>query len=195
MNVRDHGKPGLLAHARERGETFVETWAAGGARVGTVRFVEAGFVDDATGDALGQPREVFTDAEIQRVGLENAGTGNEKERIAGKAGHAASVRGLDEWPLLRLTFVPARRLCCGGDKSSEQRMRPRRPRLQFRMELAADEPGVRLQLDDLDELPVWREATQPHAVLNEELAVPIRNFITMAVTLAHLGYTIDLGGA
>jgi hypothetical protein len=35
------------------------------------------------------------------------------------------------------------------------------------MKLAADEPGMRRQLDDLDELAVGRKAAEPKSVLHE----------------------------
>ena len=82
-----------------------------------------------------------------------------------------------------------------GDEPGEQRMRARGPRLQLGMELAADEPRMIRQLDDLDELAVGREAAQLHAVLDEQLAVLVRDFITMAMALAHLRLAVDLGGA
>src|SRR6266576_5902703 len=39
----------------------------------------------------------------------------------------------------------------GADELAEQRRRPRRPRLELRMELAGDEPGMVRQLDHLDQ--------------------------------------------
>ena len=45
----------------------------------------------------------------------------------------------------------ARALERGADEVAEERRRSRRPRLELRMELARDEPGMIGQLDDLDE--------------------------------------------
>src|SRR6266550_8390519 len=42
-------------------------------------------------------------------------------------------------------------LQCRTDKAREQRVRAHRPRLQFGMELAADEPRMVRQLDHFDE--------------------------------------------
>src|SRR5581483_4968186 len=83
----------------------------------------------------------------------------------------------------------------GGDESGEERMRARRPRLQLGVELAAEEPRMVRELDDLDELAVGREAAQAHAVLDEQLAILIRDLITVPVALAHLRRAVDLRGA
>src|SRR6059058_3155187 len=72
----------------------------------------------------------------------------------GKRAISALVGCFDERPFFRLTVATASRLGCRSDESGEERMRPRRPRLELGVELTADEPRVRLQLDDLDELAV-----------------------------------------
>src|SRR6476646_586356 len=113
----------------------------------------------------------------------------------GKRTIAASVRGFDERPFSRSTLAAAARLCGSGDEAGEERMRPRRPRLQLGVELAANEPGMRDELDDLDQLAVRREAAQSHSVLHEEVAIAIRDFITMTVSFAHLRNPIHLGRA
>src|SRR5690242_1143762 len=118
-----------------------------------------------------------------------------KSASEGKRAISSSVRGLDEGPLLRLAFPTPSRIRRGGDESREKRMWPRGARLELGVELAADEPGVVLELNDLDELPVRREAAQPHPVLHEEVAIAIRDLVTMPVPLAHLGHAVDLGGA
>src|SRR3954462_2364775 len=82
--------------------------------------------------------------------------------LLGKRAIAASVCGFDERPLFRLTVATTRRLGSSGDKSREERMRTSGPRLKLRMELTANEPRVRLELDDLDELAVRRESAQSH---------------------------------
>ena len=74
-------------------------------------------------------------------------------------------------------------------------MRARGSRLQFGVELASDEPWMIRQLHDLDELTVGRKPTQLHAVLRKQIAICIRNLISMAVTLADFWLAIDLGGA
>src|SRR5687767_12433807 len=79
------------------------------------------------------------------------------------------------------------------DESGEQRMRPRGPRLQLGMELAADVPRMRLQLDDLDEGAVRRQSAQVQAVLDELVAVLVVHFVTVAVSLAHLRRSVDPG--
>jgi hypothetical protein len=49
----------------------------------------------------------------------------------------------------------------GGDEIREQRMRIERLRLQFRMILHADEPGMTRQLDDFRQDSVRRHAAKP----------------------------------
>src|SRR5438477_8494851 len=68
---------------------------------------------------------------------------------------AASVCCFDQRALPGSAFASATGLGGGGDEAGEQRMRTRGARLQLGMELTANEPRMRLQLDDLDELSVW----------------------------------------
>src|SRR5689334_17135402 len=72
----------------------------------------------------------------------------------GKRTIAASVCRFDEWAFSRSAFPTAARLRGGGDEAGEEGMRSRRTRLQLGMELAADEPRMRVQLDDLDKLAI-----------------------------------------
>src|SRR3954470_3329973 len=111
-----------------------------------------------------------------------------KSASVGKRAIASSVRGFDEGSFLRLALAltSAPRLRGSRDESREQRVGPRGPRLQLGVELTADEPRVVLELDDLNELAIRGESAQTHPVLHEELTVVIRDFITMAVALAHL---------
>src|SRR5687768_624287 len=74
-------------------------------------------------------------------------------------------------------------------------MRARRPRLQLGVELTADEPGMFRKLDHLDQLAVRRESAQPEPMLDEEVAVGVRDLIAVAVPLTHLGHAIYLGRA
>src|SRR5688572_27154445 len=63
---------------------------------------------------------------------------------------------------------------CRGDESREQRMRTRRARAQLGVELTPDVPGMRWQLDHLDQRAVRREPAEPQPVLGEEIAVVVR---------------------
>jgi len=54
------------------------------AGVRAIGFVEAGLIDDATWNALGQLREMFGDRQIQRVILEDARAGDQKEGVTAK---------------------------------------------------------------------------------------------------------------
>src|SRR6185437_13432087 len=106
-----------------------------------------------------------------------------------------SVRGFDERRRAAIASAAALAVYRRGDESGEERMRPGGPRLKLGVKLAADEPGMRRQLDDLDELTVGRQAAQLHAVLHEQVAVGIRDFISVAVPLAHFRLAVDLRGA
>src|SRR4051794_231008 len=101
-----------------------------------------------------------------------------------------SVRGFNEGGgvlLAGLTAMPFHRC---RDEPRKKRMRTRGPRLQFRMELAADEPRMVRQFHNLDELPIRRKSTQPEPMLHEEVSISIRDFISMPMPLADLGLAV-----
>src|SRR3712207_2458882 len=81
------------------------------------------------------------------------------------------------------------------DEAGEERVRPRRARLELRVELAADEVRVRLELDHLDERAVRREAAQQHAAVRELVAILVGDLVAVAMALADVGGAIDLGRA
>src|SRR5688500_18319633 len=81
-----------------------------------------------------------------------------------------------------------------GNEPGEQRMRPRGARLQLRVELAADEPRMVSQLHDLDERPVRTQPAESKSLLDEHVAILIRDLVPMAMALAHLGHAIHLSG-
>ena len=92
MHVGEHAKAGRVLHALQRTQTFVESRSARCFRVRPVGFVEARLVHDAARNLVRELRELFRDREVQRVVFENAGTGNEKQRIVMKDAH------LSRWP-------------------------------------------------------------------------------------------------
>src|SRR5260221_11251917 len=92
------------------------------------------------------------------------------------------------------TLASARRRC-RRNEAGEQRMGARRPRLELGMELAPDEPGMRRQLDDLHELPIRRQPAEPHTVVDEEVAILVRNLVAVTMWLADLGDAIHLRDA
>src|SRR5262245_13421955 len=55
----------------------------------------------------------------------------------------------------------------GGDEGAEQRMGLERLALEFRVELAGEEPGRIRELHDLDELPVRRGARDLQAAFHQ----------------------------
>src|SRR5205085_8483119 len=59
-----------------------------------------------------------------------------------------------------------------ADEAAEERCRPGRPRLELRMELASDEPGMIGKLDDLDKPALLERAAHDKPRLDEP--VPVR---------------------
>src|ERR1043166_4105561 len=95
MHVGENREPGFLSHARERGEAFIESGTTMGAGVRSVGFVEACLEDDAARPRAGEPGEMFSDAKVERIAFEDAGTGDQEQRITRKE-RFHLVRGLDE---------------------------------------------------------------------------------------------------
>src|SRR6266567_6941451 len=73
----------------------------------------------------------------------------------------------------------------GTHETREQRVGTHRPRLQLRVELAADEPRVIGQLDHFDQRAVGRESRAAHPILGEHVAVRVGDLVAVAVALAH----------
>src|SRR5258706_6467891 len=83
----------------------------------------------------------------------------------------------------------------GAHEAREQRVGAHRPRLELRVELAADEPRVIGQLDHLDERAVRRQPRATHPELGEDIAVRIGDLVAVAVSLAHFARAVHLGHA
>src|SRR5207253_1374287 len=82
-------------------ETGIDARAAGGARVGSIRLVEARLEDHATRNQWSDLGQVVGDAEVQVIGLEHARSGNEKQLVLRKERHdqsAASTSVPDDLP-------------------------------------------------------------------------------------------------
>src|SRR6266511_844503 len=79
-----------------------------------------------------------------------------------------------------------------ANEPPEQRMWAHRPRLELGVELAADEPWMVRQLDDLHQGTVGREARAAHPVLGELVAIGVGHFVAVAVPLAHFAGAIGL---
>ena len=81
----------------------------------------------------------------------------------------------------------------GGDELAEERRRPRRPRLELRMELRRDEPRVVGELDDLDEPALLERPADDEAALDELLAVRVVDLVAVPVALGdHRLAAVDL---
>src|SRR5690348_2872485 len=75
----------------------------------------------------------------------------------------------------------------GADELAEERRRPGRPRLELRVELRRDEPGVIGQLDDLDEPSLLERPADHEARGDELLPVGVVDLVAMAVALRNHG--------
>src|SRR3989449_4436582 len=91
--------------------------------------------------------------------------------------------------------APVAVLASRADEAGEQRVRPRGPRLELGVELAADEPGVVGELDHFHERAVGRQPGAPHPVLGQHVPVGVRYLVAVAVALAHLRGAVHLRDA
>src|SRR4029078_961122 len=71
-------------------------------------------------------------------------------------------------------------------------MRLERPRLQLRMELHAEKPGMVFVFDDLRQDPVGRHSGKTHAALFEASLIRSVDFVTAAMTFRNFGCPIYL---
>src|SRR2546423_1995622 len=78
-----------------------------------------------------------------------------------------------------------------GDEAREQWVGSRWPRLKLGVELAADEPGMGLQLDHFDQRAVWRQSAQIESVLDELISIFVVHLVAMAMAFAYLRSTVD----
>ena len=74
-------------------------------------------------------------------------------------------------------------VAAASTNAGEQRMRPRRLRLELGMELHGEVPRMAGQLGDLDELAVGRSARDPQAVLGERPLVQAVELVAVAMAL------------
>src|SRR5215470_19743490 len=81
----------------------------------------------------------------------------------------------------------------GPNEGGEQRMRFERLGLEFRMELAAEEPGMLGGFDDLDVVLVGRAPGNLESGRNQGLFMLAVEFIAVAVPLADLELAVGLG--
>ena len=82
----------------------------------------------------------------------------------------------------------------GRDKAAEQGMRLVGAALEFRVELRADEPGVALRFDDLDERAVGGETGEAHAGVREVVAEVVVELVAVAVALPDLRRVVERAG-
>src|SRR6266508_3754377 len=80
----------------------------------------------------------------------------------------------------------------GLDERGKERMAAAGRRSEFRMELAADQPGMRRQLDHLAELLALGEAGNPQALVLQSLHVLVVDFVAVAVAFVDHVRAVDL---
>ena len=73
-------------------------------------------------------------------------------------------------------------------------MRRQRFRFEFRMKLAAEEPGVLGRFDDLDVLAVGRAAADAESGIGERVFVFAIEFVPVPVSLGNLGCAVGAEG-
>ena len=82
-----------------------------------------------------------------------------------------------------------------ADEPAEQRGRPRRSRLELRVELARDEPRVIGQLDDLDEPPLLERSGDDETGVDELVAELVVDLVAVPVALVDRRLAVDLARA
>src|SRR5687767_12485166 len=188
MNVGQNTQSCLSAHAPECVQAAIEPGTASGVRVRSVCLIEAGLEDDSTGHRRLQARELAGDAHVERIVFDDTRTGNDEQSVR-REERIHLFRCLEHCPPpLRARFSG---FGCGGYEAGKQWMWARWTRLKLGVELAADEPRVRLKLDDFHERPVRRQSTQRETMLDEAVSISVGNLISMPMSFAHLRNTID----
>lgn len=79
------------------------------------------------------------------------------------------------------------------DEALEQRMRLKRARLQFRVVLDADEPGMIRVFDGLGQHTIRRHAGEDQTAVFQTVLVVDIDFVAVAVALGDVGRAVDLG--
>src|SRR6185503_4516407 len=86
---REHAKPRGLLDPLQGPQSLVDARPAMRLHVGAIRLVEARLVHDAAGNPVGQSGKVLGHLEVERVVLQDTGTGNDEERVISKDGHVS----------------------------------------------------------------------------------------------------------
>src|SRR6266545_7401573 len=81
----------------------------------------------------------------------------------------------------------------GFDETAEQRMARHRPRFKLRVKLATKKPRMALELHDLDQVAVRRQAAKDHASGAKFHTVSVVEFVAVTVALGDLFAAIQLG--
>ena len=192
VHVGQHRHAEALAHLGEDRQALLHAEAARGVGAGAVRLVEAGLVDEA-------------DAELARELGQRAGTSPARARgFRAGTGPAISANGrslpivdIADLDVARLGHAPppyTSRACVDrrADEATRTADAARTARLQLRMELHADEPGMVGDLDDLRQHAVGRHAGEPQPAALQPLLVVDVHLVAVAVALADRGRAVDL---
>src|SRR5215510_2596791 len=79
-----------------------------------------------------------------------------------------------------------------GNEALEEGMGSVQLRLEFRVELTSEEPGMALDLDQFDEGSVGRRARYNEAFFFHDIAIFHVEFVTVSVPFENFGAPIDL---
>lgn len=90
MHVSHYAQAARVLDAFERSEAAIQTRAARGAGIGSIRLVEACFEHHAARHTAAQECDLFGDAEVKVVVFEDARSRNQEESIAREDGGCAS---------------------------------------------------------------------------------------------------------
>ena len=162
-----------------------------------VRLVVGRFEDVLHAGALGDVADCERSLDGVRLALDHARAGDEQQRAARADRQAGELDRLHaDYPTTDSAGVltPAASLCCVArlDEPGEQRMRLERLRLELGMELDRDVPGMRRQLDDLDELAVERAADDLQPLVGERFLVQAVELVAVAVPLVDDRFAVEL---
>src|SRR5438046_502123 len=108
----------------------------------------------------------------------------------GAIAHSGRLEGLR---LVRPLLLRAAMRAGGADEVLEERVAGKGLRLELRVELAAEEPRMVLELDDLDEFPIGRHAGEGEPGVPKRRQIFLIDLVPMAVPLGDRGLAIRTG--
>ena len=195
VDVGQHRAAEALAHLGQHLDALGEPEPARALGAGAVGLVERALVDQpepARGADLDQ-RAARSRAHAPRLSIWHGPAISTKGRSLPRvSGPTSTCRIMALRSPLTLPAQTSRDCVDGGlDERGEQRVRSERLRLQLRVKLHADEPGVVRQLDDLGQAAVGRHAGEAQAGRAQAVDVVDVDLVAVAVALADRGLLVD----